>query len=63
MNETEYRESLINNIQVLNELISKVNKKNNQLYTLLFVGFVVIVCLLLLCIYINNKRNNDLRNK
>lgn len=57
MNEAYYRDSLIKNIQVINELISKVNKKTNHFYIILFIFFIVIVLLLILCFnaYQKNK--------
>jgi hypothetical protein len=61
MNEAEYRKRLIENIQVINELIIKVNKKNMIIY-ILVICFFIVVLLLILYIYTTNKKK-DLRNK
>jgi hypothetical protein len=60
MNEAEYRNRLIENIEVINELIIKVNKKNMIIY-ILVICFLVVVSLLILYIYTTNKKK-DLRN-
>lgn len=61
MNETEYRNLLMENIEVINELIIKVNKKNMTIY-ILVICFIAVVLLLIFFIYRINRKN-DLRNK
>jgi hypothetical protein len=60
MNEAEYRNILIENIEVINELIIKVNKKNKIIY-ILIICFFIVVLLLIFFIYSTNKKK-DLRN-
>lgn len=63
MNETEYKIRLIENIEVLNNLIIKVNKKNNIIYFLILIGLIIIILLAMICIRIYNKRKEDLNTK
>ena len=58
MNEAEYRNRLIENIEVINELILKVNKKINHFYIILFIFFIVIFILLILCFYAFQRNKN-----
>ena len=58
MNEAEYRNRLIENIEIINELILKVNKKTNHFYLILFILFIVIVILLILCFYAYQRNKN-----
>jgi len=61
MNETEYKIRLIENIEVLNNLIIKVNKKNNIIYFLILIGLIIIILLAMICILIYNKRRTYLK--
>lgn len=61
MNETEYKIRLIENIEVLNNLIIKVNKRNNIIYFLILIGLIIIILLGMICILIYNKRRTDLK--
>jgi len=61
MNEAEYRNILIENIEVINELIIKVNKKNMIIYILL-ICFIALILLFIFSIYSTNRKK-DLRNK
>ena len=61
MNETEYKVRLIENIEVLNNLIIKVNKRNNIIYFLILIGLIIIILLGMICILIYNKRRTDLK--
>lgn len=57
MNETEYRNRLIENINMINELILKVNKKNMTIY-ILFICFIIVVLILIFYIYTTNKKKD-----
>lgn len=63
MNEAEYRNRLIENIETLNNLIIKVNKKNNISYFLIFIGLIIIILMAMICIFIYNNRRTDLNPK
>lgn len=56
MNEIEYRNRLIENIEVINELILKVQKKNKYFNIILVILIIVIVSLLIIiCFYVYQR--------
>jgi len=60
MNEIEYRNRLIENIETINELILKVDRKNKTFYIILMVCVIIILILLLIVFFyaINRKKDN-----
>jgi uncharacterized membrane protein YhaH (DUF805 family) len=63
MNEIEYRNRLIENIEIINELILKVNKKNKHFYIILLIFFIVIVVLLIIICFYVSQRNKNIYNE
>ncbi len=63
MNEIEYRNRLIENIEIINELILKVNRKNKYFYIILLILFIVIVVLLLIICFYAYERNKNIYNE
>ena len=63
MNEAEYRNRLIENIEIINELILKVNRKNKHFYIILLIFFIVIVVLLLIICFYAYQRNKNIYNE
>ena len=59
MNEIEYRNRLIENIDVINELILKVQKKNKYFNIILVILIIIIIFLLLIiCFYAYERHQN-----
>ena len=63
MNEAEYRNRLIENIQIINELILKVNRKNKHFYIILLIFFIVIVVLMIIICFYAYQRNKNIYNE
>lgn len=63
MNEIDYRDSLIKNIHILNELIIKVDNKNKiNSYILIIIGVSILIFLMILCFIVykyNRKHQQD----
>lgn len=55
MNEIEYRNRLIENIEVINELILKVQKKNKYFNIILVILIIIIIFLLLIICFCRER--------